>query len=103
MVVVIGSSVLCGFFFNVTALTDIYTDGHTLSLPDALPIWLRSRHLARLADARSTRLERLSRLVHRPSPVPVRPPAARQGSEYRCEDARGRLADRKSTRLNSSH
>src|SRR3546814_13337854 len=27
------------FFFNVTASTEIYTDGHTLSLHDALPIW----------------------------------------------------------------
>src|SRR3546814_15161079 len=28
------------FFFNVTATTEIYTYGHTLSLHDALPIWL---------------------------------------------------------------
>src|SRR3546814_203970 len=27
------------FFFNVTATTEIYTYGHTLSLHDALPIW----------------------------------------------------------------
>src|SRR3546814_20187396 len=27
------------FFFNDTATTEIYTDGHTLSLHDALPIW----------------------------------------------------------------
>src|SRR3546814_1831335 len=26
------------FFFNATATTEIYTDGHTLSLHDALPI-----------------------------------------------------------------
>src|SRR3546814_19851832 len=30
------------FFFNKAATTDIYTDGHTLSLHDALPIWLLS-------------------------------------------------------------
>src|SRR3546814_8674206 len=29
---------LCGFFFNDTATTEIYTYGHTLSLHDALPI-----------------------------------------------------------------
>src|SRR3546814_16779300 len=27
-------------FFNGSATTEIYTDGHTLSLHDALPIWL---------------------------------------------------------------
>src|SRR3546814_5913420 len=27
------------FFFNATATTEIYTDGHTLSLHDALPIF----------------------------------------------------------------
>src|SRR6056300_722272 len=30
----------CFFFFNDTATTDIYTNLHTLSLHDALPIWL---------------------------------------------------------------
>src|SRR3546814_10577394 len=29
------------FFFTDTATTEIYTYGHTLSLHDALPIWLR--------------------------------------------------------------
>src|SRR3546814_19772641 len=32
-------TVLCFFFFNDTATTEIYTYGHTLSLHDALPIW----------------------------------------------------------------
>src|SRR3546814_939627 len=31
------------FFFNGTATTHINTDGHTLSLPDALPVWRRGR------------------------------------------------------------
>src|SRR3546814_20269398 len=35
---------LSSFFFYVTATTEIYTYGHTLSLPDALPIWLPLRH-----------------------------------------------------------
>src|SRR3712207_7447166 len=72
---------LCFFFFNDTATTEIYT----LSLHDALPIYVLLRRL----DARG----RLRRLVR---------PAARRG------DVRGlRLGaaavDRKSTRLNSSH
>src|SRR3989442_3361458 len=56
------------FFFNDTATTEIYT----LSLHDALPIWLcpLGRHAG---------------------PGPGRAPAAQRG------------ADRKSTRLNSSH
>src|SRR3546814_3769062 len=29
------------FYFNATATTEIYTDVHTLSLHDALPIWRR--------------------------------------------------------------
>src|SRR3546814_10939253 len=33
------------FFFNDTATTDIYTYGHTLSLPDALPIYPGAEHL----------------------------------------------------------
>src|SRR3546814_12365679 len=33
----------CFFFFNVPPPTGIYTYGHPLSLPDALPIWLGQR------------------------------------------------------------
>src|SRR3546814_15983413 len=35
------------FFFNDTATTDIYTYRHTLSLPDALPIYYRPRSTIR--------------------------------------------------------
>src|SRR5688572_33221382 len=65
------------FFFNVTATTEIYT----LSLHDALPIWRRA----------------------------VEPEVARElrqlgGIERIGTDlTRDGLADRKSTRLNSSH
>src|SRR2546430_14064577 len=66
----------CFFFFNDTATTEIYT----LSLHDALPISVR-RRAGPVPRARS-------RPRHR------RP---RRGAR------RGRGADRKSTRLNSSH
>src|SRR5690349_23714968 len=72
-------AVLSFFFFNDTATTEIYT----LSLHDALPIWLRLRQTGRRAGIR-------------------RAPDA--GAEpLRRRDARGAPEDRKSTRLNSSH
>src|SRR2546427_12671088 len=66
------------FFFNDTATTEIYT----LSLHDALPIWSLPRAAAACLQGPSLRL------------LPVRP-----GRTAR----RSRPADRKSTRLNSSH
>src|SRR3712207_7490287 len=80
------------FFFNDTATTEIYT----LSLHDALPIWLRSRayrglrrggHRPRVSFrvARDMERERSGRFLLR-------------GARFR----EGRQ-DRKSTRLNSSH
>src|SRR2546426_2702980 len=71
----------CSFFFNDTATTEIYT----LSLHDALPIYLLR------AQARLPLLPRAGprgRLHH-----PHRP----------GQDRQRRLRDRKSTRLNSSH
>src|SRR3546814_7528064 len=56
-------SFLC-VFFNDSATTDIYTDGHPLSLHDALPISLR-----RGLPAHACRLDRRR---------PPRPPALRQ-------------------------
>src|SRR5256885_11925694 len=67
------------FFFNDTATTEIYT----LSLHDALPICRAVRALARAAAG-----------------------TAAQGWTWRKPPARqrsARTADRKSTRLNSSH
>src|SRR5258708_22281487 len=64
------------FFFNDTATTEIYT----LSLHDALPIWLS---LASRCNSRCS-----------------------SSATYDCEVAvreRGKFLDRKSTRLNSSH
>src|SRR2546430_13404862 len=62
------------FFFNDTATTEIYT----LSLHDALPIYL-ARDVARFAEPAN---DHLSRAI---------------------QDEPDRLLDRKSTRLNSSH
>src|SRR2546430_8485236 len=64
------------FFFNDTATTEIYT----LSLHDALPISRRSGSATRGSAARRPRR-----------------------SARRRSGAPGRLKDRKSTRLNSSH
>src|SRR2546430_6567017 len=70
------------FFFNDTATTEIYT----LSLHDALPIWGQT-----------------SALPVQPGRLPLaevrRPGTAR----FRCSMACTGSADRKSTRLNSSH
>src|SRR2546430_11297229 len=69
------------FFFNDTATTEIYT----LSLHDALPI---SRHSAFPHHALGAHL--------RWAPRPARPLGARRAPPREA-------ADRKSTRLNSSH
>src|SRR3712207_7155693 len=78
------------FFFNDTATTEIYT----LSLHDALPIW----HPAPDEGGRDRAVGRAERAVQRsadpPGGVVVEVPA-HQTPEL--------LADRKSTRLNSSH
>src|SRR5689334_24786717 len=76
-------SVLFFFFFNDTATTEIYT----LSLHDALPIWL-------LCPFRTP--------IRKPGtrPRPVRAPTISRA----CGLTRSAiLLDRKSTRLNSSH
>src|SRR3546814_20070121 len=97
------------FFFKLTATTEIYTYCHTLSLHDALPIYLR------LSGAD-------------PVPVRIRPDLGGRGDDHlraSADDAggdagagrgaggsarawpddrlHGHAEDRKSTRLNSSH
>src|SRR5256885_13260854 len=64
------------FFFNDTATTEIYT----LSLHDALPIWIRQET----------------------NPSSVHCPCARRACRQGCNFLL-RCRDRKSTRLNSSH
>src|SRR3712207_7485306 len=73
------------FFFNDTATTEIYT----LSLHDALPIWTLGDGYALVHPAHRQHAHRAARPVHQLDLV-------RQEVLYA-------VADRKSTRLNSSH
>src|SRR3712207_7123915 len=73
------------FFFNDTATTEIYT----LSLHDALPISLREGADEDIGDGDGRRRQQAARMA---------------ALEHRCDlVAREPAADRKSTRLNSSH
>src|SRR3712207_9197783 len=76
------------FFFNDTATTEIYT----LSLHDALPIFqartAELQDLARISEEERGRLRAILESI--PEAVLV-------------VDSTGRMVDRKSTRLNSSH
>src|SRR6188474_3582535 len=54
---------LCLFFFNDTATTEIYTSLHTLSLHDALPICHRRRHRLQPRGIRRDRAARPRRLA----------------------------------------
>src|SRR3712207_9231113 len=75
------------FFFNDTATTEIYT----LSLHDALPIWLPGNGRHSTCDG-ATRARRRVRVGLFGDPKPETGVAAGQQDQ-----------DRKSTRLNSSH
>src|SRR2546427_7498625 len=79
------------FFFNDTATTEIYT----LSLHDALPISFRAGHHLRDHGRGST---------HRPEDGRAqRPRTPQEPARQPARQPRYRRADRKSTRLNSSH
>src|SRR3712207_8001165 len=78
------------FFFNDTATTEIYT----LSLHDALPIFLRAVGVGAAAGPGAAADRRRGR--------PDRPQAGAPGRLHRAGRA-GHHGDRKSTRLNSSH
>src|SRR5205807_9684721 len=72
------------FFFNDTATTEIYT----LSLHDALPIWVRREQRVAVISQGMTRIA-ITGLGCNP--------------ELAAEAGDGDARDRKSTRLNSSH
>src|SRR3712207_8027055 len=76
------------FFFNDTATTEIYT----LSLHDALPIWLHPR----------VRLDYGLRWEAQIQPDPITPPDEVFYADFIGQTSNGQ-EDRKSTRLNSSH
>src|SRR3712207_7719761 len=82
------------FFFNDTATTEIYT----LSLHDALPICTSRSSRPETATERSARSSTSAATAVTSSPT--RPAVARRSS---ARTTHGPTADRKSTRLNSSH
>src|SRR3546814_17188403 len=57
-------SLLCFFFFNGTATTEIYSYLHTLSLHDALPIFRRTRPGVAAAGAGWRRSDRVDGRRH---------------------------------------
>src|SRR3712207_7018772 len=81
---------LCFFFFNDTATTEIYT----LSLHDALPI---------SSSEEPQRTEVLRRAGVRSSIRNCKTPEIRFCAPLTADSARSIRIDRKSTRLNSSH
>src|SRR3712207_8066514 len=84
------------FFFNDTATTEIYT----LSLHDALPISLRPDAVAvAVVDEDGSHYD--ARQLHGGGIYEAQLP--KQPGDYRVEVVYGDGADRKSTRLNSSH
>src|SRR3546814_19350130 len=91
------------FFFNDTATTEIYTYCHTLSLHDALPIYVVDASEA-ASIITSFKLQTgipLTRAEAAATPTP-RAPAASARRAAQIESAAA-PRDRKSTRLNSSH
>src|SRR3546814_18402069 len=87
-------------FSNDTATTEIYTDGHTLSLHDALPVYLADGTVGQRDTEHLGHRERFRWKVEvRKWRLRPPPPLFRQGNRA----ARGAGVDRKSTRLNSSH
>src|SRR3546814_14920880 len=83
---------LLSFFFNATATTEIYTYGHPLSLPDALPICAGGRGNS-IGRAYAIGLAQAGASV-------VVADLSGDGAQRVSDEI---SADRKSTRLNSSH
>src|SRR3546814_14661816 len=94
----------CVFCFNVTATTEIYTYLHTLSLHDALPISLV------LATHNPGKVREIQELLG-PFGLDVvsagalgLPEPEETGDSFEANaELKALAADRKSTRLNSSH
>src|SRR3712207_8609062 len=88
----------CGFFFNDTATTEIYT----LSLHDALPISPDGRAVVVEQDRDGDERMRLF-LVRLANPGSLEPLTEASPNYYVRGGQVHRDGDRKSTRLNSSH
>src|SRR3546814_20675780 len=106
----------CFFFFNDTSTTESYTYGHTLSLHDALPIYVDSFGRGRadrddfafLERAQQLGLQRQRHLGHFIEQQGAAVRGAEKALAPRRRAGEGALLvaeqqDRKSTRLNSSH
>src|SRR3712207_7600465 len=85
------------FFFNDTATTEIYT----LSLHDALPIWLRQ--LPVHPQGRGEPAQERTQRGRCPDGSPGRRSRRSQGQRRSLRNPLRARGDRKSTRLNSSH
>src|SRR3712207_7200407 len=90
------------FFFNDTATTEIYT----LSLHDALPIlmmWRQSCNRCRGRLASRSRTWSMKRYAAASPKLPAQRVGPPSGCRLAIWEGVGAAADRKSTRLNSSH
>src|SRR3546814_15128372 len=103
-------STIVYFFFNATATTEIYTYCHTLSLHDALPISGISGKRGRQRGNRLAHDSPPDTPADHTGPEPGRSPAHQRTSQSAARPEAERsihhtpnTADRKSTRLNSSH
>src|SRR2546427_10125184 len=96
-----SSFLLFFFFFNDTAPTEIYT----LSLHDALPIWLDGRRFIATDEFTVADILMAHVLACIPDRTLTAPCPAVVANRDRClaRPAWQRTLDRKSTRLNSSH
>src|SRR3546814_12254949 len=88
---------IVSFFFNDTAPTEIYPDGHTLSLHDALPILALADYEDRFVIPTGHREDAEDMFEERGSCGFSFGNGCSGGSNSHCR------RDRKSTRLNSSH
>src|SRR3546814_14161265 len=96
---ILSTSVFC----NDTATTEIYTDGHTLSLHDTLPISVGIEQILAAAHLDVIVPGQLGRPCRRVEQGGFGHYAKRIDQRMEGVAARARRIDRKSTRLNSSH
>src|SRR3546814_19319645 len=94
------------FFFNDTATTEIYTDGHTLSLHDALPSSGGAPTAATQESRPNNHAASVDARIPSPSACATCNTATAPRPEPGIDATDGKTCsrqDRKSTRLNSSH
>src|SRR3546814_20297737 len=97
----VSGLVLPTLFFNATPTTEIFTYGHTLSLHDALPIGGRSR--SPCTTCTCVRSPTTVTPTQRSGLSSCATPGTRERRSGSARPPGSSRADRKSTRLNSSH